>query len=402
MNELPPLRLVAFVSDFPPEDEIEGGEAIRPYELFRWAGSTGIAGRVWCIRPPRRRHTEMGTVSIRSIPFARFGAVREAVLPVLLRVLLFVESRVAARTGRQLVFYQRVPGGVTFKWDRLPVPTEPGCKLFGLTHRLGGLVWASMHDLSPDHEQSIARRNNYPADRARLVRRAGVVNERSQARALPRADLVTVVSAGMRDEVLRRYELPDDRVDILWAGIRDDFAVPPPRAGNGRLRVGYIGAASDADLAALVDATSALADRVELVIAGRRSPGQWQQLECLDHVRLIENAGYADFAAIAKDIDIWVIPFGTDPYFQLAWPLKLPMYLATGRPVVVTRTNEVMRSTYRDHLIITDPDPADLKSGIAQAVENSTTIRSSHVSVWSTSFAIAMADLVGNDQRDGQ
>lgn len=369
--------LIAFVADFPEIGEIQGGEAVRPFELFRWAGDAGIEGSVWCMRPTRPRHRDLGSVRIRTIPLPGHGPLRRLLLGRAIRRTLRAEAARAHRANRRPVLYQRVPGGVVLKWGVLPVRSEPAWKQFRLARRLGVATWASIQDISPDQERSIVRRKQLRGVAAARVQLAGTLNTRAQRRALRSADLVTVVSEGMRKVVEHRYPARGE-VRILWAGVHgptfESLTMGSPPVHGSTLRVGYLGASSDADVSMLVAAIASLAagEKVELVIAGARAGGSWQgdaARRGVD-VRFLGQARYADFAAVTAEVDAWVVPHGREPYFELAWPLKLPMYMASGLPVVITRTAEVERSPLRDLLYVVEPSAEGVAGGLRTILED--------------------------------
>lgn len=377
--DAPEPYLIAFVADFPEIDEIQGGEAVRPFELFRWAGEAGIEGSIWCINPTRPRHRDIGSVSVRTIRLPGNGPLRRLLLGRAIRRTLREEAARAHGANRRPVLYQRVPGGVVLKWGVLPVRAEPAWKQFRLARKLGVATWASIQDISPDQERSIVRRKRLRKVAGARVLLAGELNAGAQRRALSSADLVTVVSEGMRELVESRYPATG-KVRILWAGVHgptfESMRVDSCADQRGALRVGYLGAALDADISMLVSAIAALpaGARVELVIAGARAGGAWQE-EAMRNgvkVRFLGDARYADFALVTSEVDAWVVPHGREAYFDLAWPLKLPMYMASGLPVVVTTSKEVERHALRDLLFVVEPTPDGIAAGLQAILDDPT------------------------------
>jgi hypothetical protein len=54
-------------------------------------------------------------------------------------------------------------------------------------------------------------------------------------------------------------------------------------------------------------------------------------------VRLLGSAEYADLPALAREASVLAMPYADLPVTRAMQPLKLKEYLATDRPVVVTR-----------------------------------------------------------------
>ncbi len=61
------------------------------------------------------------------------------------------------------------------------------------------------------------------------------------------------------------------------------------------------------------------------------------RLASLPRVHLAGPAAFADLPALAREADVLVMPYADLPVTRAMQPLKMKEYLATGRPVVVTR-----------------------------------------------------------------
>ena len=366
------MEFIAFVNDMLDSDEVIGGEQVRPFEFFRWLDREGIPVTLWCLRPrPRRRFSGRVFRLTPELP----GPLRElAIIPAMAIVFVRAAFR-TRRAGQQLVLWTRVPGGVSWKFG-LPVIGDPSFLLFPLARALHVQVWATNHDISPEHEEDkIGQLAAIGAgDRAtqRRARRSGTVQSWIQRFALKRATIVTAVSNGTRSELLRRYHLRPATTSIVRAGV-DPTAyatVTPWTPPAGSWRVGYVGSAADSDSELLISTLRSLGAAgdtgVSIALMGRGFESFDLSLlpEGL-HVEIRPDVRYQELALLAEDVDVWLVPLGTSGYHAWAWPLKIPMYLASGRPVVISRHPEVAAASISPYVFETDPTPsAGLAPGI--------------------------------------
>jgi glycosyltransferase involved in cell wall biosynthesis len=384
-DALASCELLSFVPQYPPLEEILGGAQIRPYELFHAIAAMGGKVRVRELRAASRPPTAE-RLELEPLVLPRNGLLRESLLYSRMRRAFLDEFRRARANGRRLCLYQQVPGGIMLKGGLLPVHLNPGFFLFPLARRLGVPTWAAMHDLAPDHEFSdlrhreriAARDPAYPAPRRRHALRVAWLAEKEQRFALRHADFITVVSERMRQELTARYGLPADRIAVFRAGINPALVegLPPwtPPA-DGVWRIGTLGSAADADIPSLLEAMRrlpALAGgvRARLLLAG--GSAAWirnayagdgtVEIEALPGIR------YGDFARFASQVDLWVNPLGDEPYFHLTWPLKIPMNVATGRPVIITDTPEADHSGLRDFLWLAGGSGESLAGAMARII----------------------------------
>jgi glycosyltransferase involved in cell wall biosynthesis len=382
-------ELLAFVTHYPPLEEIVGGTQVRPYELFHAMAAMGHPVRVCEIRASEPSTVRAENLAVTTLRFPANGLVRETLLlPAMFRVLRR-EARRARREGKALWLYQQVPSGVFLKGGLLPVFNNPAFFLFPAARKLGLPIWAAVHDLSPDHqmdsllqEQRFARLNPaLPAPREAIYRRMGRYSEREQRFGVRRASFITVVSEQMRRALIERYRIPEERIAVFRSGINPALVtdLPPwsPPA-DGCWRIGFLGSATDVNLTSLLDALAMLPARiaparVRLVLSGRGTEKAAAQRLAAAGVEITEVPGirYKDFARFAALVDLWVNPLGEERYFHMTWPLKVPMNLASGRPLVTTETPEVTSSGVKPFVFPAGTSAESLAEAIAAVIGNS-------------------------------
>ncbi len=306
----------------------------------------------------------------------RLGPLREVlVLPA--AVAAFVMSVVAARrAGHRPVLWARIPGGVS--WARgVPILGDPSVMLLPLARLLRVPVWASSHDISPDHEEDKLMQNSRAGLRSpaqtRQMQRTSRFQAWMQRFGLRRATVVTAVSDGTRTELIRRYSLDPATTGLIRAGVdplmyADLPAWKLPTCG---WRMGYLGAAADTDMELLLRTLHSVAETnpgTSVLLFGRGF-GEIDRslLPASMSLETREAVMYHEMAHVSKSVDIWLVPLGVSGYHGWAWPLKIPMYLASGRPVVITRHPEVVSAGVLPYVFAAEPTPqAGLADGIRE------------------------------------
>ena len=369
------LGLLALVNDVPAPEEVVGGEQIRPYEFVRWLEARGIESTVWCLRATRRRNEIRGTVRIRSLGAFAPGLIREVFLIPVVGLVIVCAALRARTLGHELVLWARVPAGVTWKWG-LPILGDPSFLYFGLARRLGVHVWATNHDISPEHEADKNAQQRDVGVRNTAAFRNAVRSGRAQSLiqnfGLPRASVVTAVSDGTRAELVRRYRLRPETTGIVRAGVDPSAyaGLAPWSPPDGPWRIAYLGGAADADASLLLTTLRAIGanESVSVTLMGRGFDRFDRTLlpEGLD-VAIRSDVRYEDLPSVAADVDVWLVPLGTTGYHAWAWPLKVPMYLASGRPVVITDHPEVTAAGVSPYVYATVPSEAD---GLARGLRD--------------------------------
>lgn len=360
MGRRPKPLFLTFVRDLPRRETIIGGERVRPVELVDVLAEHGVDGEVWCVSATEPR--SVGSVRIRQLPLPAWAPAREALaVPVTLLILL-----VRVAQYRRVVLFQRVAGGLALR-GRLPFISEPGWLFMGLARALGAKTWASMHDLSPEHEvqgleRALRSGIDLPTAEQQRIRRQAAINDRVQRFALRRATVTTVVSESLRREIRTRYGVDDATVHVVRAGINPSMftGLTPwtPPAGR-RWTVAYVGSRYDLQLGTLLEAVGTMQDGVELLLAGHGMDevGATQSVPCR-----VTDARYADFTELANEVDIWAVPLADDLYLQWSWHLKLPMNLATGRPVILTEIDELQHSGLAHHFFVAEPSASGIQA----------------------------------------
>lgn len=371
-----PFHLILVIGDFPPREEIIGGEQVRPFELVKYWATMGRSGEVWCLRPAQRRRGQLGAVRVHSV--VGKGVLREAlILPVLIGALLRAAWRWKQGAARPVLVHR--PGGV-FYWRSLPILGDPSLALLWLCRLLGFVIVASVHDVSPEHEEGAANRravvgHDFDSVSERHRRGAGHWNCRMQRTGLRHSDLAIVTSFRHRQMLESRGAVPRHDYCLIPPGVEPATfqSIGPPMAPATRWRIGIPGSAFDSDLLALERALHLLprSVKVELVVAGRDADAVGQlRFGPNICVRTESTLRYAEFPALARDVDLWVLVWGVDPYLQSTSPLRVPMCIASGRPVISTRLEEFGVAGFSGLLVECEPTPEGLADAIASVISD--------------------------------
>lgn len=182
----------------------------------------------------------------------------------------------------------------------------------------------------------------------------------------PRPPIVLCLSRYIRQIVERHYQLPPDRLPMLFNAVDLDRFTPGGKS-DVRARFGIdsdkivgLHLANDFERKGLREAIAAMArvhdDRLVLLVAGRQNPRPYAALAKAVGVKNIIFAGQAaDSVSFHRAADFFVLPTRHDPC-----SLVVLEALAMGLPVISTRFNgacEIM--TDGQHGFVLD-DPADL------------------------------------------
>jgi hypothetical protein len=370
-------HLLAFPADHAPFDEVIGGEQVRPFEMVDFMAREGWTGEVWCLRPARRRRYECGGVRVRTVPGPR-GVRAITAFPWALFIVLRAVWR-SRRGGHPPVIYLR-PGGVTWRF-RVPLIGDAGVSLLWISARLRVSTIASIHDVSPDHEAQSAKRQS---DAAALtsgaggvdlkgIRRSGEMNGRLQRYAVARASLVFVTSSIHRATLLSRVpSLHAELVEVVPPGVRPSMvdAVPPWSPPVEEWRIGIPGSLWDTDFASLEEALRLLPDTHRFVVRfGGRGTEAAQHFDLPAHVRVesVPSLRYSEFPDFASGVDLFVLFWGG--YFETASPLRVPMCVASGRPVVSTTLAELNQTGLAEFIELVAPEPRAVARTISRVIE---------------------------------
>ncbi|GIJ44561.1 hypothetical protein Val02_14470 [Virgisporangium aliadipatigenens] len=160
---------------------------------------------------------------------------------------------------------------------------------------------------------------------------------RDEARTLRGADVVAVVSPGLRERyaagghdavVVPNGCLPAAYDGVDTAALPDDVDLPGPIAGF----VGYLNHRIDVSLLSAVARTG-----VSLLIVGPVVPGyDISGLVSRPNVRWVGAKDFDELPSYLRLIDVGLTPYADTEFNRASFPLKTLEYLAAGRRVVAT------------------------------------------------------------------
>lgn len=121
----------------------------------------------------------------------------------------------------------------------------------------------------------------------------------------------------------------------------------------GRPRAGFVGGidAHTFDPPLFEQVVGMLPDVQFVLVGGCSLPEQWLR----DHpnVHFLGQKPYEEVAGYMAGCDVLLMPWNRSDWIRACNPIKLKEYLATGRPVVSTSYDELLR-TWRDHVAVAD------------------------------------------------
>lgn len=168
---------------------------------------------------------------------------------------------------------------------------------------------------------------------------------RFEARVVHTASRTIVVTAGMRDEIVRRHPDTADRVSVVTNGFdREDFQSGEPATHEGFV-IAYVGTfqgtiTPDAFLQGLeiaLDERPELRDDVQVVFAGPEDDDTAQAIartHVSDHVRRVGFVSHKQATVLMRSSDVLLLVLGPEPESSAILTGKLPEYLGAGRPVL--------------------------------------------------------------------
>lgn len=333
-------RFLAFLPQLPSLEAIVGGTQIRPHHLFTRFAERGARVEVFETESPAGVERRHGGLRVAPLPTQRRGVLGLSARLAVMTALLEREARAAAAAGERFCYYSKLPVGYVLKGGLFPAPNHPGALLIPWARQRGIATWAAVHDLSPEHERTMLEREGVPSPaRRRRLRSQARLGELEQRLLLPRASFVSAVAPPMLRLIERRYGLDPRRLSVFWSGVEPRLveSIPawtPPR--DRPWRVGYLGSPLDVNFTLLARSLRELnRDDVVLRVGGDRVEAHLDQARAL-YPRLEVRSGvrYANYADFAPEVDVWALP-SDDSYLRgVTWQLKVPMALASGRPVV--------------------------------------------------------------------
>ncbi|MGO9078464.1 MAG: glycosyltransferase family 4 protein [Streptosporangiaceae bacterium] len=230
--------------------------------------------------------------------------------------------------------------------------------------RLGLPLVTSIH-----HPISVDRRIELAAARrlARLSKRRWYSFVRMQGRVARRVGPILTGSSSSRDDICRDFRVPQDQVRVIPLGV--DTRLFHPRGGP---RVpGRIVAVASADsplkgVATLLRAVAKLRTErdVSLTVVGRPAPGGPTEhlvgeLSLQGTVRFATGISDTELAELAASAEIAVVP-------SLYEGFSLPAveHMASGTPLIASRTGALPEVTADAAVLVTPGDPEELAAAL--------------------------------------
>lgn len=139
-----------------------------------------------------------------------------------------------------------------------------------------------------------------------------------------------------------------------------DLRIPADLEAIPHPRIGFIGAVSDykLDVEWLLHAAEKRPDWSIVVIGptGIADPGtDVSALAAAPNVHLLGHREYAKLPAYLKGFDVAVIPYRINDYTRSVFPIKFFEFMATGRPVVISKLPAL--EAYHDAVLVADSAP---------------------------------------------
>lgn len=349
-------------------EEIVGGEEVRPFELRE--SLLNLGEEVYLITGERSTLPGKlpGNLKVLPLPIPP-KPLHDLLLPLrLLKRIREILKKEKDRAGTFYLFYSKAPTALGFLKVGIPFHENPGYFLFPLSRYLPFLPVAVIHDLEPDHSLRIGRLGKI------TPRPHPYWKAREQKFALRHALLAITVSEGLREKLKERYQFPEERCFPFLAGVRPELVrgLQPPREERSVRTLGYLGSARDTDLPGLLRTFFTLVEEgeaIRLKVGGvetdRLIPLVPERFRTL--VEISPRVLYHQFPHFAEAVDLWVIPYPSDPYFEEAIQLKIPLTLASLRPVLVQETRALKSSEFAPWLTFFSPDRG-MKEAIRSAL----------------------------------
>lgn len=343
----PRLDILAILADFPAIEDVVAGDRVRSLEILSALAGPRCDVHVVTLASGVRTARPGEHLGVTPLPLAHRRLTDLAPLARIARVLRQHAGRAQA-AGYRPILYVKIPGGIYLRGGVIPVHSNPAHLLTALARRMGYLIWSTVHDLPPEHDMAVLarrRRSGEPAAAvpARALRWAAHLGGTEARQVFRRSDLVTVVSEGMRQAVLERCSVPGERIVVATTGVNPAlveaipaWTVPAPDAP---ITVAYVGSPYDVEMGTLVRTAGQIAKRSgrHLVLLLSSEPGPLIPIPAEVTVK-VRASRYASFPEFARSVDVWLNPYAADDRYimEMGSPIKLPMYVASGRPTVAT------------------------------------------------------------------
>jgi glycosyltransferase involved in cell wall biosynthesis len=369
---------VTFEPEFWGLNEINGGGgAIRPYELFTTLSRLGA--ECYVFETERNNPRVIEGVRVLSVLSGQRKVIDEAWKRIrTIRIFNNFCRAISKQQDRRICLWQKFPTVTFWKGGILPVPSRP-FYLIPLAKKFGAYTWASIHDISPDYDISLAQRycNYHKQTSTKWKEVLPLYLEQLSLKIGMQADLVTAVSEKMKRAGQERFGRND--IAVFSSGVNPKLVEsiskwhPPEDIWT----VGYLGSYLDGALDLLVEAvnTHLRSDVKVRLLVGTDQPEMLKSLmgnvnNCVEFVK----THYGNFRNVAEQVDLWMIPYGNSPmwkyYLDMTWPLKPPMYIASERPVIMTRTADLEHSGLKPYLFLTGTTPESMAETIDYVISH--------------------------------
>lgn len=355
MSSQRPL-LVVLTDRFPPREQIIGGGQVRQAELVDVATAAGWRVVILATRERGPARTLPGDAVVQpALARPRPHWLEELLRPMMtwrrLARLLDQGGTLYLGTPRAVEVRRRVPVNL---WSRLWEQAWLALSAARKDVRL----WVNVHDdwTRYRYSRTVTRNMGLRSDGhlATLLRTWFAYLQ--MALDVRAADIVSMPS----EEFRRRHKtnFPTAEMVVWRAGVRPELGrmgSERPSRGKSLWRIGYTGSPHDADLDLIVEAVRLSRHRDSICVVVGTSLELPARLSDQREVRIEVDTDtrYADFERFAAGVDVWLVPNSGQPYLQEAWPLKIPMYMATGQPVIITRSRELAHTGLESFLEVT-------------------------------------------------
>jgi glycosyltransferase involved in cell wall biosynthesis len=227
------------------------------------------------------------------------------------------------------------------------------------------LVTSIHHPISVDRRIELAQAKGF----SKITKRRWYSFVRMQAKVARQVGIVMTGSESSRDDILRDFKVPEENVKVIPLGV--DTRLFHPRQAP-RLK-GSIVAVASADspvkgVPTLLRAFAKLATErdVVLTIVGKPSPGGPTEkligeLSLGDKVRFVTGISDEELAELVASSEVAVVP-------SLYEGFSLPAveHMASGTPLVASRTGALPEVVGDAAVLVTPGDPEELAAAIAR------------------------------------
>jgi glycosyltransferase involved in cell wall biosynthesis len=349
-------------------EEIQGGEEIRPYELITSLANLGEEVWVFLGEDPSSYPPLSPQIHFLPLRWHPPKPLHNLILPpLLLSKLLSLRYR---RSSETILFYSKAPTALGWLKVGIPYHENPGYWLFSWLNALGFSTVAMIHDLEPEHSQrakSQGRITPHPHPRWKAF---------EQGWAIRHARFAWTVSPELKEAISSRWHFPSSRCFVFYPGVNPELvrSLTPPKP-SGVFTLGYVGSFWDADLGILLQAFYRLKEKglpLRLRLGGVGVGNLREELPASfrNDIELAPLIRYAHFTQWVQGIDLWVNPFGSTPYFEMAIPLKIPLYLCSFRPAIIEKTQALANSPYAPWLIFYSGKEEELARTIEEVLHS--------------------------------